>query len=306
MMRVNPVIHFRAEPATQRLLVRLREERAVNVSAWLRQVVQQSLEKEFPDFVDYLADPAKPDPQKTPIKSVDVTDTAAEAGSRFPTALTQAVYEAFVEWTEDNRERSPADQDEAGRLSDIPEPDPQKTPIEAVDVTDTAAEAGSRFPTAAVYEAFVEWTEDNRERSPADQDEAGRLSDIPEPDPQKTPIEAVDVTDTAAEAFVEWTEDNRERSPADQDEAGRLSDVPEPDPQKTPIEGWRPRRLPGDQWGARLEGPGVAALPDDNQLPGTPIVVTDKWGESWTTTLTEVVERTDTTIVVKNSGRPSS
>ena len=247
MMRVNPVIHFRAEPVTQRLLLRLREERAVNVSAWLRQVVQQSLEKEFPDFVDYLADPAKPDPQKTPIEAVDVTDTAAEAGSRFPTALTQAV-----------------------------------------------------------YEAFVEWTEDNRERSPADQDEAGRLSDIPEPDPQKTPIEAVDVTDTAAEAFVEWTEDNRERSPADQDEAGRLSDVPEPDPQKTPIEGWRPRRLPGDQWGARLEGPGVAALPDDNQLPGTPIVVTDKRGESWTTTLTEVVERTDTTIVVKNSGRPSS
>ena len=114
-MRVNPVIHFRAEPATQRLLLRLREERAVNVSAWLRQVVQQSLEKEFPDFVDYLADPAKPDPQKTPIKAVDVTDTAAEA---------------FVEWTEDNRERSPADQDEAGRLSDVPEPDPQKTPIE--------------------------------------------------------------------------------------------------------------------------------------------------------------------------------
>ena len=29
-------------------------------------------------------------------------------------------------------------------------------------------------------------------------------------------------------------------------------------------------------------------------------------GESWTTTLTEVVDRTDNTIVVKNSGRPRS
>ena len=141
------------EPVTQRLLARLREEKAVNVSAWLRQVVQQRLEKEFPDFADYLADPAKPDPQKTPIETAN---------------------------------------------------------------------------------------------------------------------------------------------------------VPEPDSQKTPIEGWRPRGLPDGQWGALLEGPGVAELPDDNQLPGTPIVVTDKRGESWTTTLTEVIARTDTTIVVKNSGRARS
>ena len=156
MMPVNPVVHFRAEPATQRLLVRLREEKAVNVSAWLRQVVQQRLETEFPDFADYLA---------------------------------------------------------------------------------------------------------NADEAPA------------KPNPQKTPLE---------------------------------TDVPEPDPNKTPIEGWKPRGLPGGQWGAMLEGPRVAGLPDDNQLPGTPIVVTDKRGESWTTTLTEVVNRTDNTIVVKNSGRPSS
>lgn len=203
MMPANPVIHFRVEPVTQRLLVRLREEKAVNVSAWLRQVVQHALEEAFPDFADADHEtPAKPDPQKTPIESGAVTDTAAEAkaGSGFPTALTQTVYEAFVQ----------------------------------------------------------------------------------------------------------LTEDEREGSPADQDEAGRLSDVPEPDPQKTPIEGWRPRKLPGGQWGALLEGTGVAGLPDDNQLPGTPIVVTDKRGESWTTTLTEVLERTDTTIVVKNAGRPRS
>ena len=200
MMPADPVIHFRAKPVTQRLLVRLREEKAVNISGWLRLVVQERLEKEFPDFADYLANadeaPAKPDPQKTPIES----DTAATAGPGFATALAQTVYEAFVEWTEDDRERSPAAQDEAGRLSVIPEPDPQKMPIE----------------------------------------------------------------------------------------------------------GWRPRKLPDDQWGAMLEGPRVAGLPDDNQLPGTPIVVTDKRGESWTTTLTEVVDRTDDTIVVRNSGRPHS
>ena len=193
MMLGNPVIHFRAEPVTQRLLARLREEKAVNTSRWLRQVVQHALEREFPDFVDAAHEAsAKPDPEKKPIKSGDVTDAAAEAGAGFPTALKQTVYEAFVEWTGDDRERSPADQDEAGR----------------------------------------------------------------------------------------------------------------PDPRKTAITGWRPRRLPGDQWGALLEGPGVAGLPDD--LTGTPIVVTDKRGESWTTTLTEVVERTDTTITVKNTGRPRS
>ena len=76
--------------------------------------------------------------------------------------------------------------------------------------------------------------------------------------------------------------------------------------QMTPTPGWKPRKLNSGEWGAALEGEMVAELPDDNQLPGTPIVVTDKRGESWTTTLTEVVDRTDTTIVVKNAGRPSS
>ena len=101
-------------------------------------------------------------------------------------------------------------------------------------------------------------------------------ADTPTPDPQKTTIEA---------------------------EA-----APEPDPQKTTIEEWTPRRLtgPGDPWGAALVGPSVAELPDNDKLCGTPIRVTDKRGESWPTTITEVVERTDTTIVVKNSGRPRS
>lgn len=79
---------------------------------------------------------------------------------------------------------------------------------------------------------------------------------------------------------------------------------PGPDPAKTPIEGWKPRRLPGGEWGAVLTGPNVAGLPDDDQLPRTPIVVTDNKGDAWTTTLVELVSRTDDTIVVRTAGRP--
>ena len=76
-----------------------------------------------------------------------------------------------------------------------------------------------------------------------------------------------------------------------------------PDPQKPPVEGWTPRQL--DQgWGAVLEGEQVADLPESDQLRGTPIVVTDRRGDAWTTTLTAVVSRSDTEIVVTNTGRP--
>ena len=85
-----------------------------------------------------------------------------------------------------------------------------------------------------------------------------------------------------------------------------ISEVQEPDPQKPPIKGWKPRKLPSGEWGAALDGEMVAELPDNDQLPGTPIRVTDKKGESWTTTLTEVIDKTDTTIVVTNSGRARS
>ena len=79
---------------------------------------------------------------------------------------------------------------------------------------------------------------------------------------------------------------------------------PSPDPTKTPIEGWKPRRLPGGEWGAVLTGPDVADLPDDDQLPRTPIVVTDNKGDAWTTTLVDLVSRTDSTVVVRTAGRP--
>ena len=51
-------------------------------------------------------------------------------------------------------------------------------------------------------------------------------------------------------------------------------------------------------------GERVAALPESDQLRGTPILVTDRRGDTWTTTLTDVVSRSDTEIVVTNTGWP--
>ena len=75
-------------------------------------------------------------------------------------------------------------------------------------------------------------------------------------------------------------------------EPGPLEPAPlEREPQKPPIGGWRPRGLGGGIWGAVLEGEGVANLPSNEELRGTAMRVTDRSGESWTTTITEVVER---------------
>ena len=68
-----------------------------------------------------------------------------------------------------------------------------------------------------------------------------------------------------------------------------------------PVSGWRPRKV-GNDWGAVLEGQAVADLPDD--LRGTAIAITDRKGESWNATVTEVVERGRERIVVRHTGRP--
>jgi len=80
--------------------------------------------------------------------------------------------------------------------------------------------------------------------------------------------------------------------------------APDARPAKATIEGWKPRRLPGGEWGAILRGPNVAELPDDDQLLRTPIVVTDNKNDPWTKALVDVVSRTDSTIVVRTSRRP--
>ena len=185
----------------RRFLDRLRDEKDINVSAWVRRQLSAGFEREFPGAVTTAAPEPDPDPTP-PVKTTE------------PPAPTE----------------TPADQ----------EPDPDPTP--PVKTTE---------PPAPI-------------ETPADQ----------EPDPQKPPVET--------------------------------GGAPEPDPKKALITGWRPRPLDNGKWGAVLEGPRVAELPKNDQLPGTLIRVTDKKGESWTTTLTEVIDRTDTTIVVANSGRPRS
>ena len=116
----------------------------------------------------------------------------------------------------------------------------------------------------------------------------------------QTPVRAIacrnraDDETPAADAFARHEASSRAETP----------EHPSPDPAKTPIEGWKPRRLPGGEWGAVLTGPDVAELPGSDQLPRTPIVVTDNKGDAWTTTLVDVVSRTDDTIVVRTAGRP--
>ena len=50
---------------------------------------------------------------------VDVTTTAREAGFKVPTAVTAAVFNECVEWTEADAEKSSAYQDQEGRLWDV-------------------------------------------------------------------------------------------------------------------------------------------------------------------------------------------
>lgn len=50
---------------------------------------------------------------------VDVTGTAKEAGFKIPVALTSAVYEDCVAWTEADNDRKGTLQDERGRLWDV-------------------------------------------------------------------------------------------------------------------------------------------------------------------------------------------
>ena len=185
-----------------------------------------------------------------------------------------------------------------GHLEEPHESDQKQTPGVATETTNT----DSQTTPAEV----VETPQHDSNASPS----------VATEDPEQPPARAADahengqtqVPGVAAEA----TETDSQTTPAEvaetpqNDSNASPSVAAEDTAQMTPIPGWKPCKLPGGQWGALLKGPGVAGLPDDNQLPGTPIVVTDKRGESWTTTLTEVVDRTDNAIVVKNSGRSRS
>ena len=123
-------------------------------------------------------------------------------------------------------------------------------------------------------------------------------------------------TDAALKAEVmaslnESLQHDRDRALFGDDLRPTSSDAPaapaaalDPDPQTPPTEGWTPRQLDPGVWGAVLDGAPLAALCASDQLRGTPIRVTDRRGDTWTTTVQDVVSRHDTEIVVTTSGRP--
>ena len=102
----------------------------------------------------------------------------------------------------------------------------------------------------------------------------------------------------------------RERFPEEfQDQEGRTGETAGETPQpQQPIPGWKPRKVGEDEagkvaWGAALQGPDVARLPDE--LRGIRIVVTPvSTGVPWTTAITEVVSRSEDDVVVRHAGRP--
>lgn len=50
---------------------------------------------------------------------VDISETAREAGFRFPVAVTSAVWSDCIEWTDKDNKRQKTCQDQAGRLWDV-------------------------------------------------------------------------------------------------------------------------------------------------------------------------------------------
>ena len=80
---------------------------------------------------------------------------------------------------------------------------------------------------------------------------------------------------------------------------------PETPPQKPPpppLPGWRPHHLATGAWGSIYLGD-TSILPPD--LVGARITMQSKDGQSWTTTVTAVLDRSSEQVIVTNSGRPS-
>ena len=77
---------------------------------------------------------------------------------------------------------------------------------------------------------------------------------------------------------------------------------PKPPPPTPPLPGWRPHHLKTGAWGSIYLGD-TSALPSD--LVGAHIAVQSRKGQSWTTTVTAVLDRSSEQVIVTNSGRPS-
>ena len=78
---------------------------------------------------------------------------------------------------------------------------------------------------------------------------------------------------------------------------------PPPPPAPPPLPGWRPHHLATGAWGSIYLGD-TSVLP--SELVGARITVQSKGGESWSTTVTAVLDRSSEQVIVTNSGRPPS
>ena len=78
---------------------------------------------------------------------------------------------------------------------------------------------------------------------------------------------------------------------------------PAPPVLDAPLPGWRPHRLDNGDWGSiYLDDP--SGLPPE--LVGANITVQARNGQSWTTTVTAVLERSREQVIVTDSGQPLS
>ena len=76
-----------------------------------------------------------------------------------------------------------------------------------------------------------------------------------------------------------------------------------PGPAADPLPGWRPHLLDSGEWGSIYLGD-TSGLP--SELVGLTIVVQARNGQSWTTTVTAVLDRNSGQVIVTDSGRPDS
>ena len=76
-----------------------------------------------------------------------------------------------------------------------------------------------------------------------------------------------------------------------------------PAPAADPLPGWRPHNLNSGEWGSIYIGD-TSELPSD--LVGLTIVVQSRSGQSWTTTVTAVLDRNSGQVIVTDSGRPAT
>ena len=303
-----------------RQLERLRKEKSINVSAWLRQLVQQELDQVFPDYEAAVATEGPEQPpdrvadgrENDQTKELGVATEATQTASQTTPAETAETPQhdsntSPIVATESLGQENPEQPEQPpDRVADGRENDQTKELGVATEATQTASQTTpaetAETPQHDSNTSPIVATESLGQENPEQPEQPpDRVADGRENDQTKELGVATEATQTASQTTPAETAETPQHDPntspivAAQDTA-----------QMTPIPGWKPRKLNGDEWGAALEGEMVAELPDNEQLPGTRIVVTDKRGESWTPTLTEVVDRTDNTIVVKNSGRPRS